>query len=114
MFAVSWVTNQLVFDGFVNGLVIGLLAMGIVLVYRSTRVINFAVGNLGLVGAGLIALLDLQYGLPFWLAVVIGLVAGTVFAAAAELVVIRRLFDAPRVIVLVATIGIAGVAAAIV
>ena len=31
--------------------------MGIVLVYRSTRVINFAVGNMGLVGASLLALL---------------------------------------------------------
>ena len=45
------VTRQLVFDGVINGLVFGLLAMGIVLVYRSTRVINFAVGNIGLVGA---------------------------------------------------------------
>ena len=33
------------------GLAIGLLAMGMVLVYRSTRVINFAVGNMGVVGA---------------------------------------------------------------
>ena len=38
----------------VTGLVFGLLAMGIVLVYRATRVINFAVGNMGLVGAGLL------------------------------------------------------------
>ena len=53
----TWITTQLVFDGVVAGLVIGLLAMGIVLVYRSTRVINFAVGNMGLVGAGLLALL---------------------------------------------------------
>ena len=42
------VTRQLVFDGFVSGLVFGLLALGIVLVYRATRVINFAVGNMGL------------------------------------------------------------------
>ena len=31
----TWITKQLVFDGFVTGLVIGLLAMGIVLIYRS-------------------------------------------------------------------------------
>ena len=43
------VTRQLVVDGVVNGLVIGLIAMGLVLVYRSTRVINFAVGSLGVV-----------------------------------------------------------------
>ena len=38
----TWFTRQLVFDGLVNGATIGLLALGLVLVYRSTRVINFA------------------------------------------------------------------------
>ena len=48
----------------------GCVAMGIVLIYRSTRVINFAVGNMGFVGAGLFALLVVQYGVPFWIAAV--------------------------------------------
>ena len=100
-------TRQLLFDGLVSGMVFGLVAMGIVLVYRSTRVINFAVANLGLIGAGLFALLVEQYGVPFWLAAVIGLAAGIIYGAVIELIVIRRLFTAPRVIVLVATIGIA-------
>ena len=100
-------TRQLVFDGVVSGMVFGLIAMGIVLVYRSTRVINFAVANLGLLGAGLFALLAAQYGVPFWLAAVAGLVVGTAYGAVVELAVIRRLFEAPRVIVFVATIGIA-------
>ena len=39
-----WTTRQLWFDGLVNGMVFGLLALGIVLVFRSTRVINLAVG----------------------------------------------------------------------
>jgi ABC-type branched-subunit amino acid transport system ATPase component/ABC-type branched-subunit amino acid transport system permease subunit len=107
------VTQQVLFDGFVDGLVFGLLAMGIVLVYRATRVINFAVGNMGVIGAGLIALLVVQYGVPFWIAVPAGLAAGTLFGAVVELIVIRRLFDAPRVIVLVATIGIAQLSLAI-
>ncbi len=110
----TWVTSQLVFNGVIAGLVIGLLAMGIVLVYRSSRVINFAVGNMGLVGASLLALLVIEYGVPFWLAAIAALVLGTLFGAVMELIVIRRLFFAPRVIVLVATIGIAGLAAAIV
>ncbi len=113
MFGVR-ISEQLVFDGVISGLVIGLLAMGIVLVYRSTRVINFAVGNMGLVGASLLALLVINYGVPFWLAAVVALVVGTLFGVAIELIVIRRLFFAPRVIVLVATIGISGLALAIV
>ena len=110
----TWVTSQLVFNGVVSGLVIGLLAMGIVLIYRSTRVINFAVGNMGLVGASLLALLVVEYDVPFWLAAIGCLVLGTLFGAVMELIVIRRLFFAPRVIVLVATIGISGLALAIV
>ena len=45
MVIATWITKQLVFNGAVSGLAIGLLAMGIVLVYRATRVINFAVGS---------------------------------------------------------------------
>ena len=109
----SIVTSQLVFDGVVAGLVYGLLACGIVLVYRATRVINFAVGNMGLVGTGLFVLLAVQYGVPYWVAAIVGLAVGTLYGALIHLIVIRRLFDAPRVIVLVATIGIAQLSLAI-
>ena len=114
--AAVFVTRQLVFNGLINGLLTGLLAMAMVLVYRSTRVINFAVGNIGLIGATLLPLIVLDHGVPYWLAVAACLSCGTLFAAVMELIVIRRLFAAPRVIVLVATVGIAqlasGVAAA--
>ena len=95
-------------------MVFGLVAMGIVLVYRSTRVINFAVANIGFIGAGLFALLVAQYER----AVLAGgrrsaSRSGILYGAIVELVVIRRLFTAPRVIVLVATIGIAQLSLAI-
>jgi len=83
------------------------LAMGIVLIYRSTRVINFAVANMGLPASALLALTVLQYNFPFWPALALSIVVGTLLGAVLELVVIRRLFSAPRVVVLVATIGIA-------
>ncbi|NUP31195.1 MAG: ATP-binding cassette domain-containing protein [Streptomycetaceae bacterium] len=107
-------TPQLVFDGAVAGLVVGLLAMGIVLVNRSTRVINFAVANMGLVGSALFALLVVRYHVPYWIALAIALLAGTAFGALVDLIVVRRLFAAPRVIVLVATIGVAQLALTIV
>lgn len=110
MLASVWITKQVVFDGVVYGLVIGMVAVGIVLIYRATRVINFAVGNMGLVGAGLLALLVVQYHVPFWPALLLALLAGVVFAVVAELAVVRRLFRAPRVILLVATIGISQLA----
>ena len=113
MVLATWISQQVVFDGLVQGVVYGLLAMAIVLVYRSTKVINFAVANMGLVGAGLLVICDVNYGFPFWVAVVLALVVGVAYGAAIELVVIRRLFTAPRVIVLVATIGVAQLSLAI-
>ncbi len=107
-------TSQLLFNGIVNGMVFGLLAMGIVLIYRSTRVINFAVGNMGLPASALMALMVVNYDFPYWVALIIALVVGTLLGAIVELVVVRRLFRAPRVILLVATIGVAQLMQAIV
>jgi ABC-type branched-subunit amino acid transport system ATPase component/branched-subunit amino acid ABC-type transport system permease component len=110
----AWVTNQVVFWGIVNGLVFGLLAMGIVLIYRSTRVINFAVGNMGLPGAALFALMMINWGFPFWVALAACLVIGALIGAVVEIVVVKRLFDRPRVVLLIATVGIAELMRAIV
>ena len=49
------VTWNLLFNGVVGGLITALVAMGIVLVYRSTRVINFAVGGIGVPATALFA-----------------------------------------------------------
>ena len=100
-------TSQIVYLGVIDGLLIGFLALGIVLIYRASGVINFAVGSLGVLSASLLALLVLTYGWPFWPAAIISVMAGGLIAAALELTVITRLFRAPRVILLVATIGIA-------
>ena len=102
----AWITSQIAFNGVVQGLVYGLLAMAIVLVYRSSKVINFAIGAMGLIGSSLLVLLTVQYGVPYWIALAIALVAGVVYGAIIELAVVRRLFTAPRVILLVATIGV--------
>ena len=107
-------TSQLLFNGLVTGLVFGLLAMGIVLVYRSTRVINIAVANMGLPASVLMAIMVVVYDFPYWIALLIAMVIGTLVGAIVELTIIRRLFHAPRVILLVATIGIAQLMQAIV
>ena len=113
MLAVSILNSQVVYDGFVQGLAIALVGVGVVLVYRATRIINFAVGNIGVVGAVTLSLLVLQYHVPFWCALLLALLIGLAFGAAIEMSVIRRLKHAPRVVVLVATIGVAGLAQAI-
>ena len=108
-----WITSQVAFNGLVQGMVYGLLAMTIVLIYRSSKVINFAVGAMGLIASGLLVLLNVSYGVPYGVALVIALAAGVVYGAIVELTVVRRLFKAPRVILLVATIGVSQLSQAI-
>ncbi len=101
-----WTANLLVI-GLVQGLVVSLIAMGIVLVYRSSRVINFAVGDLGVPAAAVLAVMVGKSGWPYWPGLIFAVLIGTATGTVVEMAIIRRLSKAPRVIVLVATIGIA-------
>ncbi len=58
-----WTAN-LLFIGLIQGLIVSILAMGIVLVYRSSRVINFAVADLGVPAAALLAVMVGEVALP--------------------------------------------------
>jgi branched-chain amino acid transport system permease protein len=99
----------------VQGLVIGgltsLVALGVALVYRANRIVNFAQGDLGAVPATLAVLLVMATGLPYLLGFAVGLAAAVVLGVLVETLVIRRFFNAPRLILTVATIGIAQILA---
>ncbi len=101
------VNKQLVFNGVVTGMSYGVIAVGLVLVYRSARVINFAQGEMGAFAAALLAIMVINWDVPFFVALGAVLVVGAVLGAVIELVIVRRLFRAPRVILFVATLGAA-------
>src|SRR5437763_880604 len=98
-------------DGIANGAAYGLLGLGLVLLYKSNRIFNFAQGEFATVGA--IATYVFYAGtgvlpkLPFFLAAVIGLVAATGVAMLTERLVIRPMFDRAKVILVVGTVGVA-------
>jgi ABC-type branched-subunit amino acid transport system ATPase component/branched-subunit amino acid ABC-type transport system permease component len=93
--------------GLVTGLTYAILAVGLVLIYRSTRVINFAHGQLGAASALLLAKLVNDHGVSWWFAFPLALVLAAGVGAAAEALVIRRLEGAARTTVMIATIGLA-------
>jgi ABC-type branched-subunit amino acid transport system permease subunit len=95
-----------VVQGVVVGMQFGLLAMGLVLVYRSTRVLNFAQGQLGVLGAVLLAHLATDLNVPYAAALGAALVVAALTGAGCELL-LRRLANRPRLLVMVATIGLA-------
>ncbi|MGQ0463717.1 MAG: ATP-binding cassette domain-containing protein [Sporichthyaceae bacterium] len=90
----------------------GLLAVGLVLTYRSHRIVNFALGGIGGLGAGLAIGLHLGQGVPWPVAVLIGVAFGLFVGALIERTVLRRLDRSPRLVVTVATIGLAQLCAA--
>lgn len=97
------------------GLVIGmgnaLLASGLVLIHMSNRVINFAHGELGAFGVAMMLALTRTAHLNYWLALVCSLAATAALGALIETTILSRLFRSPRLIVLIATIGIAQIVA---
>ena len=113
--AIALVAVQLVFFGlpagaWVRGLVLGLLtallSVGMALVYRANRVINFAQADLGYVPAALSVGLIVFNGLPYLLGLSVGLVRYVVLGAVVELAIVRRFVRSPRLVLTVATIGI--------
>lgn len=95
--------------GLITGLAYAVLAVGVVLIYRSNRTINFAHGEIGAFGSALLALMVLDWGVPFWLALPAVIAVGCAIGAVVDMAVVRRLFKAPRLILLVATIGVSQV-----
>jgi ABC-type branched-subunit amino acid transport system permease subunit/ABC-type branched-subunit amino acid transport system ATPase component len=101
------IPKQVVFSGAITGLTYGVMAVGIVLIFRSTRVVNFAIGEMGAFSTALLYRLVIDWDAPFWLSFVACVLVGALIGAGLELLIVRRLFSAPRVILLVALIGAA-------
>lgn len=87
------------------GAVNGLLALGLVLTYRATRVVNFSYGAMGAVAGSLGILLYLSEHWNWFVCLGIGLIAGGVIGLITDSV-FRWFFNAPRLILTVATIGL--------
>ncbi|MGH9211070.1 MAG: ABC transporter permease [Acidimicrobiales bacterium] len=99
--------SGVVLIGALGGGRIALIALGIALIYRANRIVNFAQGDLGTVPATLGVMLVVSWGWSYWLGLVAGLVAAVVLGVVVETLLIRRFFTAPRLVLTVATIGIA-------
>src|SRR5688500_12888836 len=93
--------------GISAGLQAALLALGLVLVYRASRFINFAQGEMGAIAAAVLGVLVLEVDCPYWVALPLALAVGGLTGAGIERLLSWRLFDKSRLALLVATIGVA-------
>ena len=99
--------------GLVLGALSSLTAMGLVIVYRSARIINFAQAEIGGLAASVAVIVVVGEHQSYYLAVPAGLVTAVLTGALVDFFVIRRLFNTPRLIVTVATIGLAQILGAV-
>ncbi|KHL15896.1 UNVERIFIED_CONTAM: hypothetical protein LK11_19395 [Mumia flava] len=92
--------------GVFTGLTYGLLAVGLVLVYRSSKFVNFAYGSIGAFGASVLGLLVVDWGAPYVLAFPVAIAVAAALAGGIEVGVIRRLAGRPSLIGMIATLGL--------
>jgi ABC-type branched-subunit amino acid transport system permease subunit len=97
--------NFVLIQGLIIGLGYGLLAMGLVLIYRTNRVLNFAQGQVGVIAAVFLVKLTADFHFEYWFALVLSITLAAGVGGLSEMV-LRRLFTRPRVLVMVATIGL--------
>lgn len=99
----------ILFQGAIGGLLNALIAVGLVLIYRSTRIINFSQGALGAAGGVFTYNLAVLNNWPFLLAFAGGVIVAAFLGFLVEIALIRRFFNAPRLVLTVLTIATLGV-----
>jgi branched-chain amino acid transport system permease protein len=98
---------QVTVNGIAVGAIYALVALGIVLIYKATEVLNFAHGDLLVLAAFSTWALIVGAGLPFWLAAGLVVVAVGLLAAGLDAVVIRRIAGQPQFAGVMLTIALA-------
>lgn len=97
---------QTIFSSLVNGSVYALTGVGIVLCYRSSRIVNLAQGETYMV-SGVLCAKMVGWGSPLWLSGVCGIAAAVVGAMAFERLALRSRFDWDPSRLIIITVGVA-------
>jgi branched-chain amino acid transport system permease protein len=97
---------QQIVSGVSIGCVYALIALGFVLIYKATETVNFAIGELMMIGAFLGFTLVSIYAFPLWISALVAIAATALLAALLERVFLRPMVGEPAFAILVVTIGI--------
>jgi branched-chain amino acid transport system permease protein len=92
-------------SGLIQGSVFAAFALALVLIWRSTRIVNFAQGSMA-AATSFIALALIQAGQSYWLALVVALVSGFVLGAVVERVIVRPVEGGPELNAVIVTLGL--------
>src|SRR5690606_11650781 len=95
--------------GLASGGLYALAALAFVMVYKATRVVNIAIGEMLMAGAYLFFTFSAMWALPLWLAIPAAVLASGVLGAVIERTVIRPLLGEPPISVFMVTVGLGSV-----
>jgi branched-chain amino acid transport system permease protein len=92
-------------SGLIQGAVFAAFALALVLIWRSTRIVNFAQGSMA-AATSFIALSLIDAGQSYWVALIVALVSGFVMGAVVERVIIRPVEGGPELNAVIVTLGL--------
>ncbi len=97
---------QLLINGAAAGCIYGLIALGFVLIYKATEMVNFAQGDLMMLGAFVALSLIAGAGVNYWVAFAGAIAVMAIFGYLLDAVVLRRVIGQPQFAIVMLTIGL--------
>jgi len=99
----------LTLNGLAVGCIYGLVALGFVLIYKATELVNFAQGDLLMLGAFVAFMAVTWWGLDYWTSFVIAILTVALFGALLDATLLRRVIGQPQFAVVMLTIGLGAI-----
>ncbi len=106
--------TEVTLAGLGSGALLALTALAFVLIYKATKVVNLAIGEMLMMGAYLFFGLAAGYGLPVWASIPLALIGGGFLGALIERAVIRRMLGESAISIFMVTIGLGSILVGIV
>ena len=97
---------QLTISGIASGAILALVALGFVLIFKSSDVINFAQGELLMVGGYMTYVMLAWVGLPWFIGVPIAIILSAAIGVAIEQGILRHMIGEPIISVIMVTVGV--------
>lgn len=97
---------QLVVNGAASGCIYGLIALGFVLIYKATEMVNFAQGDIMMLGGFVAFSLIAHFHLPYWVGGLLAILITAAFGYVLDAFVIRRVIGQPQFAVVMLTLGL--------
>ena len=97
---------QLIINGAAAGCIYGLIALGFVLIYKATEMVNFAQGDIMMLGGFAAFTAITAFGLNYWLGALVAIIVTAIFGYLLDAFILRRVIGQPQFAVVMLTLGL--------